>query len=267
MPREESVATVRRLTDFLVQSLSSTATGEASHEGGSVLQETVTFEEGIAARRVKMAIEFEDLIRGLQFMRREVWNRLARLCDRFTSEEVFRLESHVNEIFDGFYLGLSSRYRKSQSEMMREHVVALEKWEEVVKSASQIRLKIPCEAQFAAIVRLQAEAIARRVAFNEEEIYDIIMAVGEVCDNAIEHGVSEMGVDVQYLMTPSEFRVEVQDYGQGFDPEGRGLEPPDLFSESGRGIFLMKNLMDRVEIDSQSGRGTRIVLAKARPQR
>ena len=62
----------------------------------------------------------------------------------------------------------------------------------------------------------------------------------------------------------TEFKVEVQDYGSGFDPTGRGDEPPDLFSERGRGIFLMKHLMDRLEIDSQSGRGTRIIIAKKR---
>lgn len=265
MAQEESIATVARLLNFLIDSLRNSSHAQAPEHGSSVHDEIVTVEEGIAARRVKLAIEFEDLLRGLQIMRREVWNTLAEATNGLAPKDILVLEHHVNQVFDGFYLGLSSSYRKSQSSVMREQEKALEKWEEVVKSASQIRLKIPCETQFAAIVRLQAEAIARRVSFSEEEIYDIIMAVGEVCDNAIEHGVSEMGVDVQYLITSTEFRVEVQDYGEGFDPAGRGLAPPDLFSESGRGIFLMKNLMDRVEIDSQVGRGTRIVMAKARP--
>lgn len=264
MPREESVNTVRRLLSFLITALQSQSAADASSQGSSVHDELVKFEEGIAARRVRLAIEFSDLIRGLQIMRSEVWTCLEHECKGADTAGVFLLQRRINEIFDAFFIGLSSSYIKSQNELIAGHEKALKKWEEVVKSASQIRLKIPCREEFAAIVRLQAEAIARRVWFTEEEIYDIITAVGEVCDNAIEHGKSEMGVDVQYLMSMTEFRVEVQDYGRGFDPEGRGEEPPDLFSERGRGIFLMKNLMDRVEIDSQEGRGTRIILGKAR---
>ena len=52
--------------------------------------------------------------------------------------------------------------------------------------------------------------------------------------------------------------------GEHEDGAERGEEQPDLFAESGRGIFLMKNLMDTVEIDSQVGMGTRIVMTKSR---
>ncbi|MFN8606265.1 MAG: ATP-binding protein [Vulcanimicrobiota bacterium] len=264
IPREESVATVRRLTSFLVRALESGHSEHASEQGSTLHDEIITFDEGIAARRVKMAIQFEDLIRGLQFMRLEVWACLSRLSDHLHAQGVFMLEKRINEIFDAYFLGLSSSYRNSQSAMLAEQQKALDKWEEVVKSASEIRLKIPCLNEFAAIVRLQAEAIARRVNFSEEEVYDIITAVGEVCDNSIEHSHSEQGIDVEYTMNDREFRVEVRDYGTGFDPAGKGELPPDMFSEDGRGIFLMRNLMDRVEIDSKIGQGTRILMIKSR---
>lgn len=255
---------MRRLLNFLIQALESGHAEDASEQGSNLHDEIVTFEEGIAARRVKMAIQFEDLIRGLQFMRKEVWHVLSRSRDGLDALAVFQLEAKINEIFDAYYLGLSSSFRTSQSTMLQEQEKALEKWEEVVKSASQIRLKIPCSTEFAAVVRVQAEAIARRVRFTEEEVYDVITAVGEVCDNAIEHGTSDHGIDVEYTMTPDEFRVEVRDYGKGFDPTGKGEEPPDLFAEDGRGIFLMRNLMDKVEIDSAPGKGTRIFMRKTR---
>jgi len=263
VPKEESVATVRRLTNFLIRALRG-GDEDASQQGSTLHDEIVSFDEGIAARRVKMAIQFEDLIRGLQLMRFEVWSLLGEAAAELDAHGVFSLERRVNEVFDAYFLGLSSSYRNSQSLMLHEQRKALDKWEEVVKSASEIRLKIPCSNEFAAIVRLQAEAIARRVDFSEEEVYDIITAVGEVCDNSIEHSHSEQGIDVEYSIRENEFRVEVRDYGTGFDPTGKGDLPPDMFSEDGRGIFLMKNLMDKVEIDSQIGKGTRIVMRKAR---
>lgn len=264
VPKEESVGTVRRLVNFLIRALESGQTDDASEQGSNLHDEIVTFEEGIAARRVKMAIQFEDLIRGIQFMRKEVWICLSQAEDALDASSVFLLEQKINEIFDAYFLGLSSSFRTSQSSMIQEQEKALEKWEEVVKSASQIRLKVPCSIEFAAVVRVQAEAIARRVRFTEEEVYDIITAVGEVCDNSIEHGISENGIDVEYTMTPDEFRIEVRDYGRGFDPQGKGDEPPDLFAEDGRGIFLMRNLMDKVEIESAPGKGTRTFMRKAR---
>lgn len=265
MPREESRGTVGRLLDHIVACLRRNAselsvgrTAKEMHDG------LVRLEQGIAARRVQMAIEFEDLLKGMQFMRQELWAILrAELPDDYR-DGVWELERTINDVFDEFFIGLAGSYLQSQREQIAHHESSLAKWEEVVRSASHIRLKIPCREEYAATVRLQAEAIARRVMFSEEEIYDIITAVGEVCDNAIEHGRSELGIDVEYVMTPTEFRVEVQDYGCGFDPVGRGEEVPDLFAESGRGIFLMKNLMDTLYIDSRPDYGTRIVMGKSR---
>ncbi len=265
MPREESVGTVRRLVGFLCKNLLAMREGEVSRVAQSLHEEMVQFEEGIAARRVRVAIQFQDLLRGLQFMRREVWNLLRReLGQKLVADEVFELEQKINQVFDEFFIGLAGSYLKSQSDLIATHESALKKWEEVVKSASHITLKIPCREEFAKIVRLQAEAIARRVLFDNEAIYDIITAVGEVCDNAIEHGKSEMGIDVQYFMTATDFKVEVRDYGPGFDATGKGLEAPDVFSERGRGIFLMRHLMDEVTIESVPGQGTRVVMSKRR---
>ena len=262
---EESRGTVSRLLDHIISRLergtvSEFSVGQAAQE---MYDELVRLEQGIAARRVQMAIDFEDLLRGISFMRQEVWAILRSELSE-VSVGLWALETLINDVFDQFFIGLSGSYLASAREQIAHHESSLAKWEEVVRSASHIRLKIPCREEFASTVRLQAEAIARRVQFSDEEIYDIITAVGELCDNAIEHGRSERGVDVEYSMSSTEFRVEVVDYGTGFDPRGRGDEPPDVFAESGRGIFLMKNLMDTLEIDAAPGRGTRIVMSKAR---
>ncbi len=263
--REESRGTVGRLLDHVVARLERepgelVPVGQATRE---MHDELVRLEQGIAARRVEVSIDFEDLLRGISFMRQEVWALLQAEVS-VDSDSFWKLEAVINDVFEQFVIGLSSSYFTSASEQIAHQQSSLAKWEEVVRSASQIRLKIPCREEFAATVRLQAEAIARRVSFSDEELYDIITAVGEVCDNAIEHGRSELGVEVDYSMTASEFRVEVKDHGPGFDPAGRGEHPPDVFAESGRGIFLMKNLMDHLEIDAAPGRGTRIVMTKLR---
>ncbi len=256
LPKQESRGTVERLMEHLILRL------EGDREPAALKQALVQLEQDIAARRVRLAIDFEDLLKGITITRQELWSILESELKSDTGW--WQLERLVNTVFDEFLVGLATSYLQSQREQIATHESALAKWDEVVRSASHIRLKIPCREEYAKAVRLQAEAIARRVWDDEESVYDIVMAVGEVCDNAIEHGRSEMGIDVEYVMEEGGFAVMIQDYGPGFDPTGRGEEPPDLFSESGRGLFLMKNLMDEVQIDSAPGRGTRIVLTKKR---
>jgi len=59
--------------------------------------------------------------------------------------------------------------------------------------------------------------------------------------------------------------VTVRDQGEGFDPSGldNPLDPQNLMKEHGRGIFILKNLMDEVSFDfTKTGTVIRMVLVK-----
>lgn len=261
LPADESHGTVVNMIDFVVENLSSDGRRFLDK---ALLTDVISFEEGIAARRVRYRISMIDLLHGVQILRDEIWKALREEFASNGNGDFFVLERRINALLDHFLVGISDAYLKSQEDITAHHIAALEKWEEVVKSASSIELKIPCCSEYVAIARLQAEAIARRVGYTEEQIHDVVYAVGEAADNAIEHGISARGVDLHYTLTAEELRVEISDFGGGFDPAGRGEAPPDLFEEHGRGIFMMKALMDDVRITS-SNLGTRVELAKRRP--
>ena len=79
-------------------------------------------------------------------------------------------------------------------------------------------------------------------------------AVTEAVNNAIQHGNvlnKELFVDVAVGDKSEEFCFNIKDEGDGFnfsvlpDPTA----PENLLKESGRGIFLMKNLADDVVYD------------------
>lgn len=266
MPRQESVGATGRLLHYLIDGLEQVAQGRvAGAEFSSFCHNELTaLEQDIAARRVVMAIDFQDLLRGLGLMRVELWKLLRSELGSASSTALWEIEGMVNGVFDHVMIGLASSYLTAQAEQIALHEASLAKWDEVVKSASQIRLKIPSKVEYAAVVRLQAEAIARRVRFDEEDVYDIVTAVGEVCDNALEHGASELGADVDYVMSEEALTIEVRDYGVGFSYHGQGDAQPDLLAESGRGLFLMKNLMDDLSIESSLGSGTRVRMSKRR---
>jgi len=123
-----------------------------------------------------------------------------------------------------------------------------------------IQLKIPCMSQFAVTVRNQTEIIARRARFAGRKIHDIKTAVGEACDNAIEHGRSTEGVDICYRLTDDGMWIEIEDHGGGFDVTSKTGQCPDPLNERGRGLFLMRLLMDDVEISSSEGQGTKVIM-------
>jgi serine/threonine-protein kinase RsbW len=61
-------------------------------------------------------------------------------------------------------------------------------------------------------------------------------------------------IKVSYFKTP--VKISVKDQGNGFDPSNLKdpRDPENLWKEGGRGIFLVKNLVDEVEFHpSQEG--------------
>jgi serine/threonine-protein kinase RsbW len=58
--------------------------------------------------------------------------------------------------------------------------------------------------------------------------------------------------------------IRVRDQGEGFDPEvvANPLAPENLLKSSGRGIFLIKNFMDDVQLQRAPEGGMEIRMVK-----
>jgi serine/threonine-protein kinase RsbW len=107
--------------------------------------------------------------------------------------------------------------------------------------------------------------LARDVKCNDEHLEHVELALREALANAIIHGNRqdpEKKVMVRCFCQPERgMLVAVEDEGAGFDPK----KVPDptqaecLLETHGRGLFLMRRLVDRVRI-SRSGR--RVTLVK-----
>lgn len=95
--------------------------------------------------------------------------------------------------------------------------------------------------------------------------YDILLATDEAAANAVAHGRSEGGNGIVRLRCSTDrdcVVVAISDEGQGFDPaEVEMHRLPSLTSQGGRGLFLVRELMDEVQIDA-SGPGTVIEMKR-----
>lgn len=83
---------------------------------------------------------------------------------------------------------------------------------------------------------------------------EILLAVGEAAANANRHGRRPEGrgeIRVYCALEGPSVTITIADDGGGFDPEAiDGSSLPDRFASGGRGLFLMRELMDEVEFES-----------------
>jgi len=100
---------------------------------------------------------------------------------------------------------------------------------------------------------------------DEEILSDILVAACEAVTNCVLHGQSPDGLDnnirIRCSFEGTDFKLMVTDNGIGYHPNLSEWRPPDLVRDRGRGIYLMKKLMDKVEFLA-GNRGATIVLTK-----
>lgn len=131
-----------------------------------------------------------------------------------------------------------------------------------------IRLTIPADACWLTVARLTVSGVASRLGASYEEVDDIKVAVSEACTNAIDHAFREPSsgppvICIQCHPGEGALRIEVADEGCGFDPEqAASLEEAGPEKQGGLGLYLIRKLMDEVEVVSRPGGGTRVVMVK-----
>lgn len=81
---------------------------------------------------------------------------------------------------------------------------------------------------------------------------NVLIAVSEAVNNAIQHGNKEKQSARVYLQvgtSSDRFYIQVKDEGPGFSHQDLPdpTAPENLLKDSGRGVYLMKNLADEVE--------------------
>ena len=92
---------------------------------------------------------------------------------------------------------------------------------------------------------------------------DIELAVTEACTNVLKHANgTQDSYDVMVSVDESDCDIRVVDSGAGFDHAETGRDEPPVADESGRGILLMRALVDRVHFASIPEQGTIVHLQK-----
>ncbi len=127
-------------------------------------------------------------------------------------------------------------------------------------------ITIPSDALFLAAVDDFIYETFGQKGVAKSTIADFAISVSEIVNNAIEYGSEgnrSKPVTVTVEFSDSEATISIKDQGPGFDPDSLPdpLEKDNLLKQVGRGIFIVKSLMNSVDF-KVTGNGTEVVMKK-----
>jgi serine/threonine-protein kinase RsbW len=133
-----------------------------------------------------------------------------------------------------------------------------------------IRLEFTSAFEMLDFVQVVSDHLSRRVGLDDDAMHWVGVAIRESVINAIKHGNrndSSKRVFVEFGTSTGdapELSIRVRDQGEGFDPEqvANPLDPENLLKSSGRGIFLIRNFMDDVQLRRAPEGGMEIRMLK-----
>lgn len=127
-----------------------------------------------------------------------------------------------------------------------------------------LKFSIPGKPEYVGMVRLAISSLANCAGFDIEAIEDIKVAVSEACTNVVCHGVANFCecYEVSCEVGDDKIIISVMDQAGGYDLTRYQLPTLDDPKEGGLGIFIIRALMDEVDILSELGSGTSIKMVK-----
>ncbi len=131
-----------------------------------------------------------------------------------------------------------------------------------------IEIELPSRLELLGVVDKIADGITELMEFEDVDKDAVAISVIEACTNAIQHGHhADAGQTVRltFEMEEDSLIITIHDHGEGFDPGvADRLPPPDLLATRGRGIYIMRSMMDQVDFGPGPGTTVRLVKHRSR---
>ena len=127
-------------------------------------------------------------------------------------------------------------------------------------------LEIPSNPDELSRVDETVDKIAAEMGFSPQQRDDLAIAVTEAVNNAIMHGNNadpRKKVLITFIIEPGVFTIKIRDQGPGFDPDSLPdpTAPENILLEKGRGLFIIRHLMDEFHL-FRTPHGMELVLVK-----
>jgi len=193
---------------------------------------------------------------------------------RHQAEAQLELRRRIAELKQA--LAERDRARDEQAALIAELRSSLEKVDKLTAlmpytSTCEMNIVVPAEPASIPKVSEGVKQLLQGKGWTEDEVMPVELALDEALANAIRHGCkNDPSKKVQCIVTTDdhgELVIAVRDPGPGFEPAKvpNPLEGENLFKGSGRGVFLINQLMDEVGF-ADGGREVQMKKRRGDPQ-
>jgi serine/threonine-protein kinase RsbW len=129
-----------------------------------------------------------------------------------------------------------------------------------MEQTALIELNLPAEYRFLNVLGAVIAALMERIeglVESEILIHNLQLAVQEACANIVDHAYADqpdgrIQVVLTLELTPRCLIIELDDFGQPFDPALISEPNLDEAQEGGYGLFLMRHLLDEMIYQPQA---------------
>lgn len=125
-------------------------------------------------------------------------------------------------------------------------------------------LCLPRDESSVAVVRHLCTTAMTQFGVEDACIHDVAVAVTEACTNVLQHAHGQDQYDVEIRVSEEQASIRVSDVGEGFDYHAlvRDSGSYGPMEERGRGLVLMRALVDELEFVSDPEKGNLVRLTK-----
>lgn len=137
-----------------------------------------------------------------------------------------------------------------------------------METINEVKIEFLSKSNNEAFARVVAASFISQIDPTVEELADVKTAVSEAVTNAIIHGYENCSgfVVMHCRLFRDSVEISVIDNGKGIEDIDLARQPlytskPEM-ERSGMGFTVMESFMDRVDVESVPGKGTKVVLFK-----
>jgi serine/threonine-protein kinase RsbW len=123
-------------------------------------------------------------------------------------------------------------------------------------------VRLPVDAHSVPFVRALCRQALEHLRVDGTVVEEVALALTEACANVVQHAGPLQDYEVQVEIDDERCRICVADTGGGFDPTSVPDESPASLLEGGRGLLLMRALVDRLDFQLDEDGRHRVVLEK-----
>lgn len=125
-----------------------------------------------------------------------------------------------------------------------------------------VALCLPQDGESVSLIRTVVRDALVKLGVTPECVEDIRLALSEACTNVLDHAGADDEYEVHLRVDDDRCHLSVKNSGHGLDASALQGVMPDPSSRRGRGVAIMRAVMDNVDFTSEPEAGTIVHLVK-----